>query len=80
MNDSNKIKEADALIKLEKMLEGHDDIKQEMEYWMKRPDLALRWMTTQKGPLLNRTPESLLNTEPEAVLDMLVKIKTGDMS
>jgi len=80
MNDLNKVKEADALIKLEKMLEGHDDIKQEMEFWMERPDLALRWMTTPKGPLLNRTPESLLNTEPGSVLDMLIRIKTGDIS
>jgi len=76
-NDELSLK---ASIELEELLINHQEIKRELLGLFKIPRVALIWMRHPKIPLENQSPASLLATNPNAVLDMLYRIKTGDFS
>jgi uncharacterized protein (DUF2384 family) len=69
-----------ALVELDELLTNHKEIKIELLKLFKYPKVAIEWMWCAKLPLNNKSPASLLDTDPEAVLDMLYRIKTGDLS
>jgi uncharacterized protein (DUF2384 family) len=77
LNDEDSRK---ALATLDELLASHQVIKDELLKIFKYPAPALEWMSHPKIPLKNKAPASLLDTDPEAVLDMLYRIKTGDFS
>tara|TARA_R110001583_G_scaffold195511_1_gene374763 strand:+ start:20043 stop:20285 length:243 start_codon:yes stop_codon:yes gene_type:complete len=69
-----------ALVTLEELLVSHQVIKVELLKVFKYPEAALEWLSHPKLPLENKSPASLLDSNPDAVLDMLYRIKTGDFS
>ena len=69
-----------AKVKLEELLINHQEIKQELLNIFKGHSAAFNWMMEPKIPLENKSPASLLGTNPNAILDMLYRIKTGDFS
>lgn len=65
------------LKKLEKM---HPDLFIELNRMFGSEEIILKWLESPKPMLNGKSPELLLKTHPEQVIDYLYKIKTGDMS
>ena len=72
--------DTEALQEIDELLKEHLEIKKELLTLFPSPQLALQWLSNSKAPLLNKTPLSLLDTNPNVVLDILYRIKTGDFS
>jgi len=72
--------DTEALQEIDELLKEHLEIKKELLTLFPRPQLALQWLSKSKAPLLNKTPLSLLDTNPNEVVDILFRIKTGDLS
>ncbi len=68
-------------IKLEKILSKYPEITNELSSIFKdHEDIIYSWMTTPKRPLLGKTPLETLINEPDLIMDMLKRMKTGDFS
>jgi uncharacterized protein (DUF2384 family) len=68
---------------LQDVLENHTDLYDElMKLFNNDEKQALKWLTHPKVPLCNVTPLSLIaDSEGKGkVMDMLYRIKTGDIS
>lgn len=65
---------------LNELLEEHNDIKYTLLALFKRHDVALKWLLTPKSQLLDEAPVDKLESEPEAVMDLLNQIQRGDFS
>ncbi len=68
---------------LQDLLRDHLDLYDElMELFNQNEKQALSWLTTPKSPLCEVTPLSLIADTggKDKVMDVLYRIKTGDMS
>jgi uncharacterized protein (DUF2384 family) len=68
---------------LHRLLENHKDLYEElMNLFKYNEEQALKWLSKTKAPLCDVTPLSLIenNQGKEKVMDMINRIKTGDMS
>lgn len=65
---------------LNELLEEHNDIKYTLLALFKRHDVALKWLLTPKSQLLDEAPVDKLESEHEAVMDLLNQIQRGDFS
>ncbi|MGI2146606.1 antitoxin Xre/MbcA/ParS toxin-binding domain-containing protein [Shewanella frigidimarina] len=68
---------------LQELLKNHTDLFEElMGVFHNNEKQALSWLTHPKVPLCNLTPISLITDKvgKEKVIDMLYRIKSGDMS
>lgn len=69
--------------KLKEILKGHDDLHDEIMLLFKNDEEeSLLWLTKSKLPLCNETPLSLIGSKEgkEKVIDMIYRIRTGDLS
>ena len=63
------------------LLNRHPFINKELnDMFCGHEKVIYRWMTKPKEQLLGRTPAQALLVDSDLVLDMLYRIKTGDMS
>lgn len=67
---------------LEELLKDHSDLHRELLYIFKKEDQALIWLVNTKAYLSDDTPISLIHDVKgkEKVMDLLYRIKTGDLS
>lgn len=67
---------------LKDLLDNHEDLYTELMTLFKEEAQALIWLINPKAPLCDQTPISLLGDSEgkEKVMEMLYRIKTGDMS
>jgi len=65
---------------LNELLEEHNEIKFTLLALFKQHDVALKWLLTPKNLLLGEAPIDKLESEPEAVIDLLNRIQRGDFS
>jgi uncharacterized protein (DUF2384 family) len=80
MKHFDYLTDTEALKEISELLKDHHDIKKELLNILPSPQLALQWLSNPKAPLQNKTPLSLIDTNPDEVLDILFRIKTGDFS
>lgn len=69
--------------KLKEILKDHEDLHDEiMQLFKNDEEQSLIWLTKSKLPLCNETPLSLIGSKEgkEKVIDMIYRIKTGDLS
>lgn len=71
MKDNDELKE---------VFESHPEIYHEVLDIFKKADVALNWLKTPKRPLNWATPLSIIKDNPEKIMDLLYRIKTGDLS
>jgi hypothetical protein len=65
---------------LNDLLEGHPEIGTTLRGLFKKPDVALKWLLTPKWQLLDEAPVDKLESDPEAVSELLNRIGRGDFS
>jgi uncharacterized protein (DUF2384 family) len=65
---------------LNKVLEKHPDIYKSLMELFNSEESALSWLGKPCKPLCDVKPIDLLSTDSEKVLDIIYRIKTGDMS
>jgi uncharacterized protein (DUF2384 family) len=65
---------------LKEILENHPEIYHEVLDMFKKADVALNWLKTPNRPLNWATPLSIIKDNPEKIMDLLYRIKTGDLS
>jgi uncharacterized protein (DUF2384 family) len=65
---------------LNDLLEEHPEIGTTLRGLFKKPDVALKWLLTPKWQLLDDAPVDKLESDPEAVTDLLNRIERGDFS
>lgn len=65
---------------LNDLLEDHLEIKMILLGLFKQDKVALKWLLTPKSQLLGDAPVDRLESEPEAVEDLLNRIQRGDLS
>ncbi|WP_392341937.1 hypothetical protein [uncultured Shewanella sp.] len=65
---------------LNDLLEGHPEIGTTLRGLFKKPDVALKWLLTPKWQLSDEAPVDKLESEPEAVSELLNRIGRGDFS
>lgn len=58
----------------------HPELYEGLVKSFKQEEIILKWLNTPKPMLNNHSPASLLENEPEQVLDFLHRIQTGDFS
>lgn len=62
------------------IIETHPKLYKDLVASFKEDEIIVKWLNTPKPMLDDNSPISLLETEPEQVIDFLYKIKTGDLS
>jgi hypothetical protein len=63
------------------LLLNHDDVKAEvLALFGGRSDEALKWLKANRPQLLGVSPASVIDTDKKSVLDLIYRIKTGDLS
>lgn len=67
---------------LKKRLISHDDLYNEVIKIFKNEAQAFKWLESKKTFLMGATPLDLIESKvgKEKVMDLLYKIKTGDLS
>jgi uncharacterized protein (DUF2384 family) len=65
---------------LNDLLEDHVEIKMTILGLFKQHKVALKWLLTPKSQLSGDAPADRLESEPEAVEDLLNRIQRGDFS
>lgn len=80
MKSIRELSPEQALVEVNALLKEHDDIKRELLACFPRPKLALYWLLNPKPSLSQQTPVSLLAKEPEQVMSVLIRMRTGDFS
>jgi hypothetical protein len=80
MESIRELSPEQALVEVNALLKEHDDIKHALLACFPRPKLALYWLINPKPSLDQQTPVSLLANEPEQVMSVLIRMRTGDFS
>ncbi|MFD2165647.1 antitoxin Xre/MbcA/ParS toxin-binding domain-containing protein [Thalassotalea euphylliae] len=62
------------------LLRSHPEIHKAVLEVFKRDDVALRWLRAPRVQLGHKTPIEALEGDESMVLDLLFRIKTGDLS
>tara|TARA_R110002050_G_scaffold297839_1_gene459910 strand:- start:121 stop:339 length:219 start_codon:yes stop_codon:yes gene_type:complete len=63
------------------LLLNHDDVMTEvLALFDGRRDVALNWLKAKRPQLLGVSPASIIDTDKKSVLDLIYRIKTGDLS
>jgi hypothetical protein len=66
---------------LDNLLKDFPETKKELtELFKSRVEISLRWLTLPKPQLCGASPSSLLKNEEAKVIDLIYRIKTGDLS
>ncbi|MGK0270385.1 MAG: hypothetical protein ACI88H_001031 [Cocleimonas sp.] len=67
---------------LKKRLISHDDLYNQVIKIFKNEDQAIRWLESKKTFLRDATPLDLIESKvgKEKVMELLYRIKTGDLS
>ena len=65
---------------IENVKAKHLDIYKELKISFKSDDIMLSWLSKPKVVLQGLSPLEQLEIDPGLVLDMLIRMKTGDFS
>lgn len=80
-NTKPSIKKHTNLTELEHLKAKHFDIYQELVEQFKFDDrVCQEWLTKPKRPLQGKSPFEQLKINSDEVMDMLIRMKTGDFS
>ncbi len=58
----------------------HPEIFKELKMAFKGNEAMMSWLNNPKKPLNGKAPVDELENNPDRVLDMLIRMKTGDFS
>ena len=80
-NSKPSVKKHTNLAELEQLKIEHFDIHQELMNQFKFDDrMCQEWLTKPKRPLQGKSPFEQLTINADEVMDMLVRMRTGDFS